>query len=50
MPKPYCVCEKCSHEIRVVTIITDSYEVNKILECLKRYNGPPFDTAATKAS
>jgi len=40
--------------MQVIAIITDpgeckhSLEVNKILECLKRNNAPPFDKAATK--
>jgi len=28
----------------------DPFEVNKILECLKRNNAPPFDKVVTKAS
>ena len=42
--------------MRVIAIITDpgeckhSLEVNKILECLKRNNAPPFDKDALKAS
>jgi len=44
------VCPKCDHEMRVIAIITDPYEVNKILECLKRNNAPPFDKVVTKAS
>jgi hypothetical protein len=44
------ICEKCGHEMRVFAIITDPYEVNKILECLKRNNAPPFDKVEIKAS
>jgi hypothetical protein len=44
------ICPKCSHEMRVIAIITDSYEVNMILECLKRNNAPPFDKVEIKAS
>jgi len=36
--------------MRVIAIITDPYEVNKILECLKRTNAPPFDKVEIKAS
>ena len=44
------VCPKCGHEMRVIAIINDPYEVNKILECLKRNNAPPFDKVVTKVS
>jgi hypothetical protein len=44
------ICPKCGHEMRVIAIITDSYEVNKILECHKRNNASPFDKLVTKAS
>jgi len=50
------VCPKCGHEMRVIALITDpdeckhSLEVNKILECLKRNNAPPFDKVFTKVS
>jgi hypothetical protein len=44
------ICPKCGHEMRVISIITDSYEVNKILEYLKRNNAPPFDKEVTKVS
>jgi len=44
------ICPKCGHEMRVIAIITDPYEVNKILECLKRNNAPPFDKVEIKAS
>jgi len=36
--------------MKVVAVITDLSEVNKILECLKRNNAPPFDKGALKAS
>jgi hypothetical protein len=36
--------------MKVVAVITDPSEVNKILECLKRNNAPPFDKCALKAS
>jgi hypothetical protein len=36
--------------VKVVAVITDPSEVNKILECLKRNNAPPFDKGALKAS
>jgi len=36
--------------IRVIAITTDPYEVNNVLECLKRNNTPPFDEGASKAS
>jgi len=44
------VCPKCGQEMRVIAIITDPYEVNKILECLKRNNAPPFDKPFSKVS
>jgi len=36
--------------VRVIAITTDPYEVNNVLECLKRNNAPPFDEGASKAS
>ena len=44
------VCPKCGSEMKVVAVITDLSEVNKILECLKRNNAPPFDKGTLKAS
>ncbi len=44
------ICPKCSHKMRIVAIITEPSEVNKILECLKRNHAPPFDKITTKAS
>jgi len=43
-------CPKCGQEMRVVAIIIDPYEVNKILICLKRNNVPPFDKVEIKVS
>jgi hypothetical protein len=36
--------------MRIVAVINDPFEVNKILECLKRNNAPPFDKVEIKAS
>ena len=36
--------------MKVVAVITDPSEVNKILEWLKRNNAPPFDKVEIKAS
>jgi hypothetical protein len=44
------VCPKCGSEMKVVAVITDPSEVNKILECLKRNNAPPLDKVEIKAS
>ena len=44
------ICTKCGSEMKVIAVITDPFEVNKILECLKRNNAPPFDKIATQAS
>ena len=44
------VCPKCGHAMKVISIVTDPSEVNKIMECLKRNNAPPFDKEVTKAS
>ncbi len=44
------ICEKCGHEMKVIAVITNSHEVNKILECLKRNHAPPFDKVEIKAS
>ena len=41
---------QCGHEMKVIAVINDPFEVNKILECLKRNNAPPFDQEVTKAS
>jgi hypothetical protein len=38
------------HVVKVVAMITVTSEVNKILECLKRNNAPPFDIGALNAS
>lgn len=44
------VCPKCGHAMKVISVVTDPSEVNKIMECLKRNNAPPFDKEVTKAS
>jgi hypothetical protein len=44
------VCPKCGSEMKVVAVITVPSEVNKIFECLKRNNAPPFDKVEIKAS
>ncbi len=44
------ICPKCSLKMRIVAVITDPYEVNKVLECLKRNHAPPFDKVEIKAS
>jgi hypothetical protein len=44
------ICEKCGHEMKLIAVITDPYEVQKILECLKRNKAPPFDKVALKDS
>ena len=44
------VCPKCGSEMKVIAVIIDPFEVNTILECLKRNNAPPFDKGALKAS
>jgi len=44
------LCPKCGSEMKVIAIITDLQEVDKILECLKRNNAPPFDKVVTKVS
>jgi len=36
--------------MRIIAVITDPSEVNKILECLKINNTPPFDKVEIKAS
>jgi hypothetical protein len=44
------VCPKCGSEMKVIAVIIDPFEVNTILEFLKRNNVPPFDKGALKAS
>ena len=52
MPKCHwyrrCTWQHLWPVVRVIAIITDPYEVNKILECLKRNNAPPSDKVVTK--
>ena len=49
-------CPKCGHAMKVISVVTDPggctppLEVNKIMECLKRNNAPPFDKEITKPS
>jgi len=50
MSKLHLVYPKCGSEMKVIAVITDPFEVNKILEYLKRNNAPPFDKEVTKAS
>jgi len=42
--------EKCGHEMKVIAVITDSQEMRKILEYLKRNKVPPFDKIVIKTS
>ena len=44
------LCPKCSHELKVIAVITEPHEVRKILEFLKRNHAPPFDKIVTKVS
>jgi len=44
------ICPKCGSEMKVIAIITDFQEVDKILNRLKRNHAPPFDKVVTKAS
>jgi len=44
------ICPQCGHEMKVLAVITDPHEVQKILECLKRNKEPPFDKVALKVS
>jgi hypothetical protein len=44
------ICPQYGHEMKVIAVITDPFEVRKILECLKRNNAPPFDKVEIKAS
>lgn len=41
---------KCGSEIKVLAMITDPFEVNKIKEYLKTSNSPSFDMVVTKVS
>jgi len=36
--------------MKMIAVITDPHEINKILECPKRKNAPPFDKVITKDS
>jgi hypothetical protein len=44
------ICPKYGHDMKVIAVIIDSHEVQKILECLKHNKAPPFDKGALKAS
>jgi hypothetical protein len=44
------ICPQCGHEMRVMAIITEPHEVQKILECLQRNHAPPFDKVVIKVS
>ena len=44
------ICPKCRSKMKIIAVITDPSKVNKILECLKRNNAPPFDKVEIKAS
>jgi hypothetical protein len=44
------ICPKCSHKMKVISVITEPFEVKKMLECLKKNNAPVFDKEVTKAS
>lgn len=41
---------KCGHEMKVITLITNSHEVSKILECLKTNHALPFYKVEIKTS
>jgi hypothetical protein len=41
--KTTLVYPKCGSEMKVIAVITDPSEVNKILLCLKKNNAPLFD-------
>ena len=43
-------CPQCGHEMKVIAVITDPHDVQKILECLKRNKAPPFEKDALKVS
>jgi len=45
-----CTNTHCGHNMKMIAVITVPHEVNKILECLKRKNAPPFDKVITKDS
>jgi hypothetical protein len=52
-PKCNYICDIFLWElpvVKVIVVITNPSEVNKILECLKRNNTSPFDKGALKAS
>ena len=37
------VCPKCQSEMKVIAVITEYDEIQKILACLKKNKSPPFD-------
>ena len=44
------VCENCGSEMRIVSVITTSAEIGRILDHLKRNKAPPFDREFAEAS
>ena len=43
-------CPQCGQRMKVIAVITDPHEVQKILECLKRNKAPPFEKDALNVS
>lgn len=37
------ICPKCQSEMKVIAVITDYDDIQKILACLKKNKSPPFD-------
>jgi hypothetical protein len=42
------ICPKCQSEMKVIAVITDYDEIQKILSYLKKNKSPPFDKQTTK--
>ena len=44
------VCPKCGSDMKVAAVITNTAEISRILECLKKNKDPPFDNQFSEAS
>jgi hypothetical protein len=48
--KTTLICPHCGQRMKVIAVITDPHEVQKILDCLKRLKAPLFEKDALKVS
>jgi hypothetical protein len=48
--KTTLICPQSGHEMKVIAVMTEPCEVQKILACLKRNKALPFEKDALKVS